>query len=34
MQGDDGACRPRWATRLAKVCSLFIISVCGFKAAL
>lgn len=27
MQGDDGACRPWRATRLAKVCSLFIISV-------
>jgi hypothetical protein len=25
MQEDDGACRPRWATPLAKLCSLFII---------
>ena len=33
MQGDNGACRPCGAARLAKVNLLFVIFICGFKAA-
>jgi hypothetical protein len=34
MQEDNGACRPLRAARLAKVKLLFVVFICGFKAAL